>query len=287
MQMNSSQDILAGVVGAYRIFLNSLPYNIGVTITDRGKYLIYEAADGLDLQLPVGQPIRQGSLVDRAMKEKRRVFMKVDRSARGLPYIGCANPIINDNAEVVGAFAISLPVDRYEKAKEMSNELNAQVKSIAETCEKVSAQAEEIAAISTTLLQTAQGSQNQAKEAERLLASLKAIVNQTNLLGLNAGIEAARVGNYGRGFHIVASEMRNLAAQGTESVKNGVAIVGLIQANSVRITNEVLSVDQALTNITNAMMNLAAITQQVSVLADELEGVAGDLNSREFHGDVP
>ncbi|QDR78952.1 methyl-accepting chemotaxis protein [Sporomusa termitida] len=278
MQPNTKEDILASVLRTYPIFLQTLPYNIGVTITDREKYLAFVPPENLNLQIPVGQPIREGSLVDRAMKEQRKIFMKVDKSARGLPYIGCANPIIDNGGEVVGAYAISLPVDKYEKTREMSTELHRQMRCIAATCENVAAQAEEIAAVIKTLLQIVQGSQTYAKNTGDLLFSLKEIVSQTNLLGLNASIEAARAGKFGQGFHVVAAEMRKLAGQGAESVKSGVTTVGMIQSNSTRITAEVHTVDQAVTVIANAMTNLSAVSQQVCVLANELDLVTKELN---------
>jgi hypothetical protein len=277
MENNSREHLLSCILAAYPLFVQSLPYNIGITITDREKYLIYKPAENLVLNLTVGEPIRIGSLVDKAMKEKRRIFMKVDKNARGLPYIGCANPVINEAGEVIGAFATSVAVDKYEKTKEMANTLHSQVKSMAQTCEKVSGQTEEITAISRLLLQTARDSQKQAKETEQVLLLLKGIVTQTNLLGLNASIEAARAGTSGRGFHVVAEEIRKLATNGASSVKDVVQIVGIIQSNSIEVTNEVSIVEQSMTNIASAMMNLTAITQQVSILAGELDNIANEL----------
>ena len=277
MQVISENDILSSILTAYPVFLQSLPYNIAVTITDREKYLIYKPAENLDLKIPAGQLIREGSLVDKAMKEKRRIFMKVDKAARGMPYIGCANPILNQDGEVIGAFATSVPVDKYEKTKEMANSLNTQVKSIAQTCEKVSGQTEEITAIIRLLLQTAKDSQHQALKTEHVLMLLKGIVTQTNLLGLNASIEAARAGNSGRGFHVVAAEIRKLATNGALSVKDVVDIVNIIQSISIQVAAEVITVEQAVANIANAMMGLTAITQQVSALAGELDNVANEL----------
>jgi len=72
------------------------------------------------------------------MKEERKIFLKVDKSARGLPYIGCAQPIRDAGGRVVGAFATSMPVDTYEKTKDMACNLNNQVKTLAETCETIS-----------------------------------------------------------------------------------------------------------------------------------------------------
>lgn len=280
MQETMEADILAGALAMYPVFLQALPYNIGITIVDREKYLVYHPAENLDLKLPVGEPIKPGSLVDQAMRQKGRIFTKVDKSARGLPFIGCAYPLIDKKGEVAGAFAVSVPVEKYEETRELAEQLNSQVKSIAGTCETVSAQSEEIGAISRLLLQTARESQQQAKDSEQILTLLKGIVSQTNLLGLNASIEAARAGTSGRGFQVVAEEIRKLATNGTDSIKNITDIIHSIQNSSSNITGEVSSVEQAVANIAGAMTDLAAITQQVSVLSERLDSMANDLCKR-------
>jgi hypothetical protein len=272
--------MIAAVIAAYPVFLRALPYDVGVTVADLEKYRAYQPAKALDLKVEVGRPVREGSLVHRAMQEKRDVFMKIDKAARGVAYIGGSSPIRGEGGEVVGAVAITMPVDKYDRTTVMANELNEQLKAIAGTCEGVSAQAEEIAAVSRELLLKARSSQAEAKGSEAVLQLLRGIVNQTNLLGLNASIEAARVGEYGRGFHVVAGEIRKLAANGAESVKNVVDIVRVIQQNSDDIATQVGSVEEAVTRIADAMTGLAAITQQVSILAGELDAIANELGRK-------
>lgn len=73
MQAEDMQDIIASVLQAYPVILRALPYDVGITVADREKYLAYEPAKNLDLKVPVGQPIREGSLVHRTMNENRYI----------------------------------------------------------------------------------------------------------------------------------------------------------------------------------------------------------------------
>ncbi|MFU0789143.1 methyl-accepting chemotaxis protein [Virgibacillus proomii] len=81
----------------------------------------------------------------------------------------------------------------------------------------------------------------QSQEINSLVNVVKDISEQTNLLALNAAIEAARAGEHGKGFAVVADEVRKLAEQVSDSVTDITKIVSHIQQNSVSITEALQS----------------------------------------------
>lgn len=134
---------------------------------------------------------------------------------------------------------------------------------------------EQVMAIASTILALAQYTQR----IDDIIASVSEIATQSNLLALNASIEAARAGAHGRGFAVVADEVRSLSQGSTQAAKQVRAILGEIQAamkDSIRATEEglqgvdagVTMTQQADTVMVTLAENIAASFKSVNRIYD-------------------
>jgi hypothetical protein len=255
-----------------------LTSDCSVGLTDCEKQIVYIPGKTLDLKIPIGAPLKPGSGVYRAIHEGRRVAIKQDKQMWGVPFIATACPIFNKENNIIGAVALMENIDRQENLKQMAASLAQSMMVLSSTIQEISAQTEEISAVITSLSNLVQESQTRVGETDEVLNLIKRIANQTNLLGLNAAIEAARVGDQGRGFGVVAEEIRKLANESSDSIKKIEGILKAIQYSSSETSNQMVEIDSTVSQVAQAIGSIAAATEQANAVAIELDTLADNLS---------
>ena len=123
---------------------------------------------------------------------------------------------------------------------------------------------------------------NQTQEITKLVSVIQSIAAQTNLLALNAAIEAARAGEHGKGFAVVADEVRKLAEQVSISVTDITGIVNDIQVESTEATESLLNgykeVEQGTLHIQTTSATFNGIDEAVTGMAETINGIAKNLS---------
>lgn len=276
--MINTEDMFSAFVLTAPFWQKASIRDTGFALTDREKYVMYSPSKKLDLKIAPGTLLKPGTAVMRAMQENCRVVIRGDKATFGIPYIAMAYPIAAENGEIVGGFVIVESTAEQDSLNEMANQLSDNITGLASTTEQISAQTQEIAAVTNRLAEVAQASQAHVKETDQVISLIKHIAGQNNLLGLNAAIEAARVGDAGRGFGVVAEEIRKLAWTTTESIKKIEQIVTIIQRDSTSNFQQLTQVKSVVAQVADAISQVAGSVVEAGDLSQQLSLIANDLS---------
>ena len=184
------------------------------------------------------------------------LFMRLGHQGQKIWLEATYNPILNHEGKVVKIIKLASDItERVEqalsvreaakKACAIASETVASADKGREVIDKVLDTSRHINSSVDEVTQQIERLNQQSRSIESIISTISGIADQTNLLALNAAIEAARAGEQGRGFAVVADEVRQLAARTSSS------------------TNEIVSVIKLNSQITST------ITQTVSVVSDK------------------
>lgn len=260
------------------VFQQSIPEDLCLALFDTRTLLHYIPGDKIDLKLKDGTSIEEfkGSVTFKVLEDRKILREERGPEKYGVPYMATAVPIF-ENGQIVGVFTSVISNQKAAVLQKGAVELSAMVEEMSATTEQVTQASTDVASGLQEISAQTEELNNNIQNIDSVLKFIQEIASQSHLLGLNAAIEAARAGDQGRGFSVVASEIQKMGDQSKDAVTDIQIKIELLTTAIKQINQSIHQIASFTEEHTASMEELYSSFEQISKTTEDFIGASTSL----------
>lgn len=205
------------------------------------------------------------------IKDKKQIASLSPRNSSEEPTKVLLTPILNEKEETVAAVAVIKSTEVEMKVEDISLKLFNYMEQLNAGVEEIASSSQQLAIFIKEIVNFSEQTKDKLREIDGIIRDIKKISKQSNLLALNASIEAARAGDAGRGFHVVAKEMGNLSGLSKNSADK-------VAKSLSEMKSAIETIVQQINQTGMNSENQAAAIEEIAATTDEVVGVTKHLS---------
>ncbi|GAE93959.1 methyl-accepting chemotaxis protein [Gracilibacillus boraciitolerans JCM 21714] len=256
--------------------IHSMLPEMGIGMTNTTEWLTYYPGTKINLGVKKGTIINPDEPLADCIQGNKLIKQEVPAKFFGVSFTGLAYPIIEEG-QVIGALAIQIQEHNERALKRISDQIFSSLTQANQRVVQISNGSEDLSNVSEILLEESTRATKEMKNTDEVINFIKKIANQTNILGLNASIEAARAGDKGRGFDVVAKEIRKLSNETVQSTDEISEILLEMQQSINKIQGLVEKIVTVGREQEASTKEVASFINEIEEMSDELKSYAMNL----------
>lgn len=268
-QMNEKLEM---VVESLPIIKQLFKQDVFLTVMDaNGMILGFSVPDGKKPQLAVGDVFKDPSgAVNEVIRTGRKRHNRLPKEVMGEAFEGELVPIM-DSGTVVGCIICTQSVDMMQQMAQITTKFQESVNSINGSLHALVGGIENLFNILSSMGDMTSSVESDVHNAVEVVNKINSNASRSNILALNASIEAARSGEYGRGFAVVATEMGKLANDSGSSATEIKSTLNTIMEHLVTIIASIKDASSLANEYKGNIGSIQEVLEETIALAGELE----------------
>lgn len=261
----------------FSTFQKLVTADFNIAISDTEKIIAARPGKTINLNLLKGDKLKAGSVALEALSSRRAAIRLVPREVYGVPYIGRAIPLFDDNGTLIGSIIVAESTEAKENLVQMAQNLTSTIEQITSAMEENALGLEKVAGLGMQMEKVSEVNLQSVNETDKIVDTVNNIALQTKLLGLNASIESARAGEAGRSFKVVANEMGVLSENSINATAQISDLLENLKLENEKVSKQSQELSHILSELASSTEEVSASTQAMSQMAEELVNMAESL----------
>jgi hypothetical protein len=245
------------------------PQDFTIGVSDTEKLLLSIAKKTIPA-LPQDYILTEGDGMYEAVKFNKIQRTVLPKDVFGFPVIASAIPLHDRDGRVIGAVGVATSLEQYNTLYDIATKLSIAVEQVSATIQELAGSITNSAGNIHHISEQSSVVLHSVKEIDQVAKMVREVSDHSQILGLNASIEAARAGEFGKGFSVVAVEIRKMAANSknhTDTIRN----------TASKIDELLSSLHHSISTINLESESQSAATEQLAATMHEINHNASSL----------
>ncbi|UWG98897.1 methyl-accepting chemotaxis protein [Dehalobacter sp. DCM] len=248
---------------------------VGVLDLKTDRYSAVLNGEKLGSTTKVGDAFQRNESYAQFIQQRKQWKLRLPENVFGVPAKCVLTPIIDEHNDVVAMISFNKDIDTEAQIEDTTGMLLNSMQQINAGIEEIASSANQLSTFVEGITSFSKQTQIKIKEIDSVINVIKDIASQSNLLALNASIEAARAGDAGRGFSVVALEMGNLSKNSKEAAQKVAEslleirkAIDVMSEKIIQTNDESHNQSAATEEIAATIADMVSTTSQLSDLAN-------------------